>query len=74
MPRIYTPKKIEIVSERGDTTLDEVEKRVNKAYPILFEETIKHLKEKKAMEKQNNSKFQNQPQRGGEQYERRYAH
>ncbi len=72
MARNYSPKKIQIVFEQVDTTPEEVEKRLSEAYAILFEETMKYLKEKKAMEK-NNSKFENQTQKGGEQYERRYA-
>jgi len=72
MARNYSPKKIQIVFEQVDTTPEEVEKRLSEAYAILFEETMKYLKEKKAMEK-NNSKFKNQTQKGGEQYERRYA-
>lgn len=72
MARNYSPKKIQIVFEQVDTTTEEVEKRLSEAYAILFEETMKYLKEKKAMEK-DNSKFENQTQKGGEQYERRYA-
>lgn len=72
MAKNYSPKKIEIVFEQVETTPEEVEKRLSEAYAILFEETMKYLKEKKAMQK-NNSKFDNQTQKGGEQYERRYA-
>lgn len=72
MAKNYSPKKIQIVFEQVETTSEEVEKRLSEAYAILFEETMKYLKEKKAMKK-NNSQFDNQTQKGGEQYERRYA-
>lgn len=66
MVKNYSPKKIQIIFEQVEITPEEVEKRLSEAYAILFEETIKYLQEKKVIEKENNFKFQNQMQRGGE--------
>ena len=65
MARAYTPKKIEIVFEQVETAPEKVQQKVSEAYAILFEETMKYLKEKKSMVKNNNSKIDNQVQGGG---------
>lgn len=67
MAKTYSPKKIEIVFEQVETTPEEVEKRVSEAYAILFEETIKYVKEKK-VGKAYNYKYEKQIQEGGETY------
>ncbi len=76
MPRTYAPKKIEVVFEQVEAKSEEMEQRLTDAYAILFEETLKFLKEQKqkSIHKDNNLKSQNQIPKGGEQYERRYAH
>lgn len=47
MPRTYTPKKIEVILEQVEAKPEEVEKRLSDAYSILFEETLKFIKEEK---------------------------
>ena len=63
---------LEIIYEQVEVSTEESQQRINEMFDILFEETLKYLNEKKAVEK-NNSKLDNQTQKGGEKYERRYA-
>lgn len=64
---------LEIIYEQVEVSPEESQERLNEMFDILFEETIKYLNEKKAMEKENKSNSQNQIQKGGELYERGYA-
>lgn len=67
---------LEIVYEQVEISAEESQQRLNEMFDILFEETLQYLKEMKERKKatqNDNSKFDNQIQEGGEQYERRYA-
>lgn len=67
---------LEIVYEQVEVSPEESQQRLNEMFDILFEETLQYLKEMKERKKatqNDNSKFDNQIQEGGEQYERRYA-
>lgn len=68
MARAYSPKKIEVIFEQVETTPEEVEQKVSEAYAILFEETMKYLKEKKVKKNNDSSLFNNSTQRGGDEY------
>jgi hypothetical protein len=64
---------LEIVYEQVEVSPEESQQRLNDMFDILFEETLQYLKEKKVLKKDKDSKFDDQTQKGGEQYERRYA-
>lgn len=67
---------LEIVYEQVEVSAEECEQRLNEMFDILFEETLQYLKEMKERKKvvqNDNSKLDKQMQKGGEEYERRYA-
>lgn len=70
MARAYSPKKIEIIFEQVETTSEVVERKISEAYAILFEETMKYLKEKKGTKKMT-SVVSQQLMEGGQNYDQR---
>lgn len=62
MARTYTPKKIEVVFEQVEAKPEEIEQRLSDTYSILFEETLKFLREEKQQATNKDTSFKNQNQ------------
>lgn len=50
MTRKYTPKEIEVVFEQVEASSEEVQTRINHAFDVLFEATLRYLRQMKEKE------------------------
>ncbi len=74
MARNYRPKEITLIWEQVEASPEESKQRIDEAFDVLFEETMKYLQEKKQqseiMKKSETTNFIKNNEEGGEHYGR----